>query len=292
MRSSIVLLGCLFQAATLHASLLLTQARAQEGVGGVAESGMGQGHASVTTRSDVSVSLESVPGTSGPRIAALGRALTAAMPQIRACYAQAIQRVPVTQGRGRLRRDLPAGVGTVLEDGRLETALLRCVGDRLSALPLDASLRPASAIVVLELDSTVAHGAAEVARRQAEADAVSVSRESGRPEASGEGGAVRFAVRADSEAGDELVAEATRVVRSALPGLLDCRRRAGRRGRSPAGTLTFSVVLRGETAPSAAARGATVADPMAPRCVATAISRAHRRPALGGAVELEVSFEP
>jgi hypothetical protein len=295
MRSSIVLLGCLFQAATLHASPLLTEARAQEGVGGVAESGMGQGHASVTTRSDVSVSLESVPGTSGPRIAALGRALTAAMPQIRACYAQAIQRVPVTQGRGRLRLDLPAagaGVVTVLEDGRLEAALLRCVGDRLSALPLDASLRPASAIVVLELDSTVAHGAAEVARRQAEADAVSVSRESGRPEASGEGGAVRFAVRADPEAGDELVAEATRVVRSALPGLLDCRRRAGRRGRSPAGTLTFSVVLRGETAPSAAARGATVADPMAPRCVATAISRAHRRPALGGAVELEVSFEP
>ena len=104
--------------ALLASSFVAPVALAQEGggpgpgPGGVAESGMGQGHASVATRSDVSISLESVPGTSGARIAVLGRSVTSAMSQIRACYAQAINRAPGTHGRMRLRLDMPAESGT------------------------------------------------------------------------------------------------------------------------------------------------------------------------------------
>lgn len=265
------------------------------GVGGVAESGMGQGHASITTRSDVSISLESVPGTSGARIAVLGRAVTAAMPQIRACYAATINTAPATHGRMRLRLDMPArgnGTTTIVEDGVSQAPLLRCVTALLVALPLDAQLRPASAVVVLDFDNTAAQGAGEVAQRQSEADAVTISRESGRPEASGDGNAVHFTVRGAADATDEQVSDAVRVLRTAVPGLLDCRRRAGRRGQNPEGILVFSVVLRAGAAPTATAgRGHTVADTTAPRCVATAISRAHRRPTVGARVDVEVRFD-
>jgi hypothetical protein len=286
-------------ALALLSCLVSPTARAQEGggasPGGVAESGMGQGHASITTRSDVSISLESVPGTSGARIAVLGRSVTASMAQIRACYAQTINRAPGTHGRMRLRLDMPAagnGALTVVEDAVGEAGLLRCVSDLLVALPLDASLRPASAVVVLDFDNTAAQGAATVAQRQAEADAVTVSRESGRPEAIGDGNAVHFTVRGARDATDEVVSDAVRVMRSVVPGLLDCRRRASRRGRNPEGLLTFGVVLRPGAAPTATAgRGATVADPLAPRCVATAISRAHRHPTVGASVDIEVRFD-
>lgn len=288
--------------ALLLGGLVTATAHAQEGggsgtsPGGVAESGMGQGHASIATRSDVSISLESVPGTSGARIAVLGRSVTAAMAQIRGCYAQTIQRAPGTHGRMRLRLDMPAagnGAVTVVEDAVAEPGLLRCVTDLLVALPLDASLRPASAVVVLDFDNTAAQGAATVAQRQAEADAVTVSRESGRPEAGGEGNAVHFTVRGAADAPDDVVIDAVRVLRTVVPGLLDCRRRASRRGRNPAGSLPFSVVLRAGAAPTATAgRGATVADPLAPRCVATAISRAHRQPTVGATVDVEVRFDP
>ncbi|MBN8615560.1 MAG: hypothetical protein J0L92_33500 [Deltaproteobacteria bacterium] len=265
------------------------------GPGGVAESGMGQGHASITTRSDVSISLESVPGTSGARIAVLGRAVTSSMTQIRACYAATINTAPGTHGRMRLRLDMPAsgpGTTTVVEDAVNQAPLLRCVTALLVALPLDASLRPASAVVVLDFDNTAAQGAAEVAQRQTEADSVAISRESGRPEATGDGNAVHFTVRGAADATDEVVTDAVRVMRTVVPGLLDCRRRAGRRGQNPEGILVFSVVLRAGAAPTATAgRGHTVADTTAPRCVATAISRAHRRPTVGARLDVEIRFD-
>jgi hypothetical protein len=283
-------------AGALVAALLLGDlsgsASAQEGVAG---SGMGQGHASVSTRSDVSVSLESVPGTSGARIAVLGRSVTQNIAEVRRCYAESVSQRPGVHGRLRLRLDMgPSGPGTtsVVEDAVADAPLLTCVRGVLAGLALDASLRPASAIVVLDFDNSAAQGAAAVAERQAEADAVAVSRESGRPEASGDGNMVHFVVRGAPETTDEVVADALRVVRSQVPGLLDCRRRASRRGRSPEGTLTLSLALRPGAAPAATAGASTVADPLAPRCVATSLGQAHRRPVTGPAtVELEVRFE-
>ena len=278
---------------------ITADARAQEsgtgpGPGGVSGSGMGQGHASITTRSDVTVSLESVPGTSGARIAVLGRGVTAHIADVRTCYAQTINTRPGAHGRMRLRLDVPATGATtsaVVEDAVGEAPLLACVQRVLGALTLDASLRPASAIVVLEFDNTAAQGAAEVAQRQAEADTVSISRESGRPEATGDGNMIHFTVRGAPDATDELVADAVRVMRTQVPGLLDCRRRASRRGRNPEGTLTLQVAMRPGAAPTATAGAITVADPLAGRCVTQSISRAHRRPTVAGSVEVEIRFD-
>jgi hypothetical protein len=267
-------------------------ASAQEGVAG---SGMAQGQASVTTRSDVTISLESLPGTSGARIAVLGRGVTQSMPELRRCYGDAVAQRPATHGRLRLRLDVPATGATtssVVEDAVGDAPLLGCIQRVLATLTLEPSLRPASAVVVMEFDNTAARGGAEVAARQAEADAVTVTRGGGRPEARGEGNAVRFVVRGAADASDEVVADALRVVRSQVPGLLDCRRRASRRGRDPEGDLVLTLAIRPGAAPVATAGRSTVADPEAPRCVATALGRAHRRPSEGPAtLEVEIHFD-
>lgn len=269
-----------------------TPAHAQEGVAG---SGMGQGHASITTRSDVSVSLESVPGTSGARITVLGRQVTQHIADIRQCYGQAVSQRPSVHGRVRLRLDLAAsgpGTTTIVEDTVADAPLLTCVRGVLAALPLEPAMRPASAVVVLDFDNTAARGGEEVAQRQAEADAVTVTRASGRPEASGEGNAVHFVVRGAADATDEVVADALRVVRSQVPGMLDCRRRASRRGRSPEGAMQLTLAIRPGAAPTVTTGASTVLDPLAPRCVATSLGRAHRRPTVGPAtLDVEVRFD-
>lgn len=265
-------------------------------LGGVAESGMEQGEASVATRSDVTVSLESVPGTSGARVAVLGRAVSGAMTEVRACYAQALERAPTTHGLLRLRLDLPArgrGATSVLADVVQEQGLLRCVSALLEGLSLDPTMRPASVVVVLDFDNTVAQGAPEVARRQRAAEAVDVTREGDRPTARDGASGVSFEVRGAAGASDEEVADAIRVLRSALPGMLDCRRRAGRRGQSPAGVIPLTLPLRAATAPApSVGRGATVRDPRAAACVARAIASAHRRPSTSERVEAEIQFDP
>lgn len=259
----------------------------------VAQSGMSQGHARIAARSDVTISLESVPGTSGARIAILGRGVQGFMPRIRTCFADAVRLVPTTHGRLRVRLDLPAeGAATtsIVENTVGESPLVACVTGVLDDLTLEPAQRPAGAIVVLDFDSTAAQGGDAVARSQAEADAVSVTREGGVPQARADVAQVHIVVRGAAEASDALIADAVRVVRAQIAGLLDCRRRASRRGANPEGVVRFDARLRPPsitlTRPSA-----TVADTRAPRCVQTAIERARRAPTESGQVQLEIHFD-
>ena len=269
---------------------LATPALAQEDV---AQSGMSQGHARVAARSDVTISLESVPGTSGARIAILGRGVQAFMPRVRACFADAVRLVPATHGRLRVRLDLPpegAATAAVVENTVGESPLVACVTGVLDDLTLEPAQRPAGAIIVLDFDSTAAQGGDAVARSQAEADAVTVTREGGVPEARADVAQVHILVRGAADASDALIAEAVRVVRAQVAGLLDCRRRASRRGASPEGVVRFDMRLQPPrvvlSRPSA-----TVADTRAPRCVQTAVERARRAPTESGSVQLEVRFD-
>ncbi len=259
----------------------------------VAQSGMAQGHARVAARSDVTISLESVPGTSGARIAILGRGVQAFMPRIRTCFADAVRLVPTTHGRLRVRLDLPpAGAATaaIVENTVGESPLTGCVTGVLDDLALEPAQRPAGAIIVLDFDSTAAQGGDAVARSQAEADAVTVTREGGVPSATATVGPVQITVRGAADASDAVIAEGVRVVRAQIAGLLDCRRRASRRGANPEGVLRFTmqrrpprVTLSRPTAP--------VADTRAPRGAQQAIERARRAPTESGEVQLEIHFD-
>src|SRR5690606_12725738 len=86
--------------AVLIACALASPAAAQ---GGVANSGMEQGEARITSRSDVRLSMESLPGTSGAAVTALGQRVGAKMAQIRRCYEQRVEEDPTVVGTLRLR---------------------------------------------------------------------------------------------------------------------------------------------------------------------------------------------
>jgi hypothetical protein len=275
----------LLASAVASLALHVTPALAQE---------MGQGEARITTRSDVRMSLESVAGTSATRLQLLGRAVGAGMTAIRTCYGEAVAERPTVQGTMRLRVALgesgPPNV-SVTEDGPQDRQLLACVRGVISRQPMGDASRPASAIVVLVFQNSAAAGAAETARRADEADAVTLAHDGGRASASGEAPGVRFVVRGAAGTSDEHVAEAFRVVRSQIAGMLDCRRRASRREMSPEGQIDLQMSMRQGRNPEMTVSESTVEDERAPICLERALERPHRRPESGPAtVDVEVRF--
>lgn len=260
----------------------------------VAAQEMGQGQAHITTRSDVRLSLESVPGTSATRLQLLGRAVGAGMTPIRQCYGQVVAERPTVTGTLRLRVSLGASGGPdveVTEDGPSDRELIACVRRVIERQPMGEVSRPAAAIVVLSFENTAARGAEETARRADEAAEVAVSQEGGRPSASGVAPGLRFVVRGEAGADQALVAEALRVVRSQIAGMLDCRRRASRRGMDPTGQIDLRMQMRAGRAPELTVVRSTVRDERAPTCLERALERPHRTPEAGPArIDVEVGF--
>lgn len=255
---------------------------------------MGQGHAHITTRSDVRLSMESVPGTSAARLGALGRALGAGMTAMRTCYGQVIEQRPAVTGTMRLRVSLAARGAAdieVVEDGPGDRELTRCIQGVIARQDVSGVERPAAAIVVLEMQNTAARGAVETAARADEAAEIPVAREEGRPVARSEAPGIRFSVRGAADTGDPLVAEGLRVVRSQIAGMLDCRRRASRRGMDPTGTIDLRMQMRSGRAPAMDVGRSTVRDERAPQCLERALERPHRTPEAGPAtLDVQVEF--
>ncbi|MDQ3036664.1 MAG: hypothetical protein M3Y87_30005, partial [Myxococcota bacterium] len=111
------------------------------------------------------------------------------------------------------------------------------------------------------------------------------------PTASGEAPGVTFLVRGAADAQDEHVAEAFRVLRSQIAGMLDCRRRASRRGMDPTGQVDLRMGMRQGRAPEMTVVRSTVRDERAPICLERALERPQRRPTSGPAqLEVEVRF--
>lgn len=269
-----------------------------QGAGGVAGSGMDDGGAHITRRADVALSLESAPGTGAARLQAWGRAMQGQMASVRACYEDVVASRPTVEGTLRMSVSLAEGRGgiqvEVSEDGVNDAPLVRCVRGALDDAPITDLHRPSGAVVVMQFSNTAASAAAASAVAAAEADAIAVTRDGGVPTASGEAreGLVRWVVRGEADTADELVAEGFRVVRSAIAGMLDCRRRASRRERDPSGTLIFTLRMRSGRAVTPTAGEITVSDPTAGRCLTQRLGRAPHRPAASGTVTLEVTFLP
>ena len=101
---------------------------------------------------------------------------------------------------------------------------------------------------------------------------------------------VEFTVSGVGGAEEELVGAVQRGVLENIAGLIDCRRRAGRR-ESPAGVLVVTADVRNRDFTAATSDSSTVADVRAPICVAAALRRMHlpdgnRR----GRVQLHITF--
>jgi hypothetical protein len=118
----------------------------------------------ITSRSDVHLDLQSLPGTGLDALTAIGTAVRAKMTQIRTCYDNAVRTTPNVAGDLRLLIvTTPRGTvasATVAEDHLNNAGVARCVIRVLKTLPrgLPASAR---GHIVLRFNNTMARGMAK-----------------------------------------------------------------------------------------------------------------------------------
>ncbi|MEM9188198.1 MAG: hypothetical protein AAGF12_03435 [Myxococcota bacterium] len=284
--------------AALLAVLLSASSVDAQGAGGVANSGMGQGEANISTRSDVTMGIESGPGTSGAKLQRMVDAVTTSLGRVRDCYGNVTGDRPEVTGVMRIRIRVPRQRGThpefsTLEDTSEDVPLGRCVRRALREVNYRRVDRPAEVTVRLEFTNSAAAGTVEVQRRRQEEAVVPIQRTpEGLPSARGgtPGGEVTFVVVGRDRNHEDGVAAVQRSVRAAIAGMLDCRRRAGRRDMNSAGEITLSLVIPRRGRVRIEPTNNTVQHERAPQCVARVLRRAQFPAAAAGQVELKVRF--
>ena len=283
---------------TILVALLLCPAMASaQGSGGVANSGMGQGEARISSRSDIRLSMESMRGTSGSRVSALGTRIGARMRQIRTCYTDEVSEHPTVTGTMRLRVLLDSDDAPTIEidsDTTNSQNLQRCISGALAAIEHSDLRRPTHAIVQLIMGNSAASGAERAATRATQARQVgvevdadgNVSSTGGTPD-----GHVRFTVTGTGRESAGAVVAAHRAMLTALPALLDCRRRSGRRGHSSEGEVRATLSVRDGRPPASRVTRCTVRSPRARGCVSRALRGIEQRSAGGtGRIAVSISF--
>lgn len=265
---------------------------------GVRGTGMAQGAASITTRSDVRLALESERGTNNERLQAIGHAVGLKMGEVRACYTRAAAADPTVTGELRLRVALDGGRGRpiieITTDLLTNEALQACVLTALRGVELQGVERPAGAIVSLEFANSAARGTQEVQdSRQRQVAAVGTNAQ-GQAQAQGATGEreISYDVTAVGPGTDAAaVAAVQRGLTDGLAGLLDCRRRAGRRGASPAGVITVTAAIGPGNLRNATVASSTVRDPNSGTCAARALEQMPLPPGRHtGQVRIVVTF--
>ncbi len=251
---------------------------------------------SLNTESDVLFSLESERHTSAARLQALSDTLTPRFEALRVCYRTALRARPSVTGKIKVRISVVDGALmslAVVEDNTSDAPLLACVLDVLRGASVTAVPRPASAVAVMSFHNTGASGALAAEGRAATAQAVDVQRANGIPTARGQVTNIDLLVEGAADTPDDAVIDSFRVVRAQTSSLFDCRRRAGRRGRSPAGIVELRLSLQPGRPVTVEVLRSTVADPQAAQCVRAAISRTSHRPTIAvSGVRSVITFAP
>jgi hypothetical protein len=241
---------------------------------------LGQGEARITARSDVRMEIATGPGTRRSELADLGGAVGGKLAAVRGCYAERVRENPSVQGRLVVQvTALSSGRGQVevTRDELSDGAVRSCTLDALRTVDLSGTRSSSSILVTFTFTNSAAEGHERMEeRRAAEAEVTLESGPDGQLRARGgvATGEVRFQVLgpAQRREGIPLVHQA---VRTAIPGLLDCRRRATRRGDSPAGEIRAVLVVGGNGRARVPRVESTVVDPHSGRCVQRVLERAH-----------------
>ena len=254
-------------------------------------------HGRISTRSDVRMSIEGAPGTSGKKLDGMAKNLGTPLGEVKRCYADLVKEHPDVVGTLAVELELQEGKAAATVKvpnavGKLKP-MDKCISKAFGKLEMAEVARPAAAKVILELTNSAASAADDVRAKSDEASRVSViTNPDGSFEAKGQSlqGELTFRVRSKDKAGATIVEAVYQKVRDSLPGLFDCRRRASKKD-SPEGDLVF----RAKLSPSAAATldvvSTTVKNERAPICTTNAI-----KPALAkvgkGTAEITIHFAP
>ncbi|MDB4977756.1 MAG: hypothetical protein JWN48_6097 [Myxococcaceae bacterium] len=242
----------------------------------------------ITTRSDVKMSIEGVPGTSGQKLQALAKTLSTPLAAAKSCYGELVKEHPEVVGTLQVELELPA-TGKLLVRAPNATHELKpmkaCVDKAFGALDVSAVPRPAGARLLLELTNSAASSVQEVRKQQETEAQVEVS-QGADGSFSSHGKSTEGEVSYDVKAADQAAVEKLHnIVRAALPGLFDCRRRASKLA-SPEGDLTFKLDPKG----AIVSTSSTVKNERAPTCVGSVLKRAPGRPK--AAASLTIHFAP
>jgi hypothetical protein len=230
----------------------------------------------ITTRSDVKMSIEGVPGTSGQKLSALAKTLGGPLGTVKACYGELVKDHPDVVGALQVELELPATgklqVRTPNANNELKP-MRACVDKAFGTLDVSSVPRPAGARLSLELTNSAASSVHEVRKQEATASHVDVTAVAG-------GGFSSHGKSTEGEVSYEVIAPLREtvetlhnVVRVALPGLFDCRRRASKLA-SPEGDIAFKLDAKG----GITSTSSSVANERAPTCVTSVLKRAQGRP--------------
>lgn len=225
----------------------------------------------VTTRSDVKLSIEGATGTSGKKLEALAATLSTPLASVKRCYADLVKEHPEVVGSLPVTISLPEKGKVSVEMADAPATLKpmrRCVDQAFAKLDVSAVPRPAAARVTLALTNTSASSVDDVRRSEADAAHVDIAQVDGgfRSHGASTGGEVSFEVSGQERT---QVERAHILARDALPGLFDCRRRASKLA-SPAGEIHLQLKAGGQIG----VVSSTVPNERAPTCAMGALKRA------------------
>lgn len=280
-RSALRAVFCLALAWTTAAQ---AQTRPASGEG-VANSGLEQGEAMVSVRSDVRLAIKGIRATLSDRLAGMTGAVSGRMPAIRECYSKVVATRPATVGGIRAVIVLAPDSGAPsIEMSQIDGAdgeLSTCVGKVLRQLDLRAVERPAAVEITLTFGNSRAQGQAQSEQHQA-AFVANVER---KPDGivvghwRTDGGEIEFSLEVREPDGEDLASALVGAVRAAFSGFVDCRRRAARHGMSSAGEIVVDLRVGRDGKVAGHTVRATVEDQKrTPGCVEKAASRLELEP--------------
>lgn len=258
---------------------------------------MDEGAARVSSRSDVEMEVRSGPATNAKRLAELAGVLGGALGPVKRCYARVLGEHPEVQGDLKLLVEVPERGKPSIEVTSDEVdhgQVVRCALRALRGVDYDVAPRPSAAFVHYTFVHSAAAGMEATRSRAAQREATVTRGEDGVPEArfTTPNGEVSYAVVGAEGDADERVLAGHRGMRSAVPGLLDCRRRAAKRGRSPEGEVRMQALVSHTGRARARVVRSTVASPRAGNCVVAAIRRTRFDREAAGRWTLRVRFAP
>ena len=251
-------------------------------------------------RTGVKLSMSPLSNPVGDHVVAMGTRVQRAMPGVRQCYGRAVTRHPSLEGKVEFRLEAGkrgAAKVWVTHAGVEHKKLARCFASALRSARMNGIPARAAAKVRIEFQNSRAAGADQLAMRAAQARRVDLRRErDGSVSSNGgtQGGEVQFQLRSKRKGSRATKAALTSLhtaVADRLAGLLDCRRRAARRGMRARGALVFEV----QTGAGEVRRVRTVSsqlqDPRAPQCVKTWLAKAEPEDLKPGRVLLTLQYD-
>ena len=256
---------------------------------------MDEGEARITAESDVTLAVRSGPATNRDRLMEIGRVVGTRMKAVKDCYSDVVKNDPSV--RGKLSFLLTLGPPVKLEEKLDEPAhkgLRSCVVKAIKSGDYSDLQKPGAAFVLLEFRNSAAEGVIRTRTRRAAEDDVKVTKtpdgafqaEGGTPDRK-----VIFSVSSGSEAA---TSAAHRTLRGAIPTLLDCHRKAGRRDGDPSGKILVRLVISKKGAAAVYLKENTITNrhgtKQAEKCVQKGLGRVTFSEASAGRVELTLTF--